>query len=255
VKQKTITEDKLVDAPYHSTLCQSCNFVCHDRCGLQEISQTGDNAFLGCAAMGGTNNCKCCPNQCCYTVHYHAKKTMKQVTTTMEEILQDIKQKHDQAQKNQSQAQNNIVNITNSKDAIKGAIEQLQKDVDKMCHDLKKICSNFNLVDELNQTIHRLEMEARALTSIEARATADNFVKAIKTIANGLSSIPSASVKKNTTPKSKSSQKIGNIFKSNDDVKEKDSGLDFFFFFFFFFVQISSSNFMIRSSQSEGNNF
>lgn len=223
-----MSETKLVDAPYHSTLCQSCNFVCHDHCGLSEISQTGDNAFLGCAAMSG-NNCVRCPKKCSYTVHYHAKKTMKETTTTMDEILQDIKQKYDEAQKNQSQTKTNIVSITNSKKVINDAIEQLQKDIDKMCHDLKKICSNFNLVDELNQTIHRLEMEAKALTSIEARRTADDFIKAIKTIANGLSAIPTPPWTKVVTPKP-IRPAVNNIFKLNDDGKvDKDSGLDFFF--------------------------
>ena len=37
----TVKEKKIVDAPYHSTLCSTCQNVCHDCCGLAEISTPG----------------------------------------------------------------------------------------------------------------------------------------------------------------------------------------------------------------------
>ena len=40
-QNNTITEKTIVDAPYHSTLCSTCQTVCHDRCGLAEISTPG----------------------------------------------------------------------------------------------------------------------------------------------------------------------------------------------------------------------
>ena len=36
---------QLVDVSYHSTLCSTCEQVCHHRCGLNEISTAGRNAL------------------------------------------------------------------------------------------------------------------------------------------------------------------------------------------------------------------
>lgn len=37
----TVKEKQIVDAPYHSTLCSTCRTVCHDNCGLTEITTPG----------------------------------------------------------------------------------------------------------------------------------------------------------------------------------------------------------------------
>ena len=58
--EKEVTVTELVDASYHSTICRNCNVVCHNQCGLQEISAAGDNAFLRCSAFDGSNGCKKC---------------------------------------------------------------------------------------------------------------------------------------------------------------------------------------------------
>ena len=92
--QQSVTE--LVDAPYHSTICSSCNKVCHDHCGLSEISNHGDNAFRNCAAFSG-DNCHAGSCRCSYTRHYHGRKTMRTITKTLETVLSDIKAKYDQA--------------------------------------------------------------------------------------------------------------------------------------------------------------
>lgn len=41
VKNETVTEIEIVDAPYHSTLCSNCRTVCHNHCRLQETSNQG----------------------------------------------------------------------------------------------------------------------------------------------------------------------------------------------------------------------
>lgn len=48
---RTMPVISLVDAPYHSTICSNCNSVCHDNCGLQEITAKGSNAFINCYAL------------------------------------------------------------------------------------------------------------------------------------------------------------------------------------------------------------
>jgi len=50
-KERIVKVPKLVDASYHSTICSTCNYVCHDRCGLKETTIQGDQIFQGCWAM------------------------------------------------------------------------------------------------------------------------------------------------------------------------------------------------------------
>jgi len=47
VQSSTIEDIQIVDAPYHSTLCNVCQTVCHDHCNLDEISDAGQ-LFLAC---------------------------------------------------------------------------------------------------------------------------------------------------------------------------------------------------------------
>ena len=41
MQTSTIEEVEIVDADYHSTLCNACQSVCHDHCNLNEISDAG----------------------------------------------------------------------------------------------------------------------------------------------------------------------------------------------------------------------
>ncbi|CAF3940745.1 unnamed protein product, partial [Rotaria sp. Silwood1] len=72
---RTVEKIEIVDAPYHSTLCQNCNHVCHDQCQLDETSIVGAQIFKRCQAMDSSGNCTQCRHQCPYTAHYHAKAT------------------------------------------------------------------------------------------------------------------------------------------------------------------------------------
>jgi uncharacterized protein YutD len=44
-KERTVEKTKLVDATHHSTICSTCNYVCHERCGLEETTIQGDQIF------------------------------------------------------------------------------------------------------------------------------------------------------------------------------------------------------------------
>ncbi|KYQ93282.1 hypothetical protein DLAC_05944 [Tieghemostelium lacteum] len=183
---KTITKTELVPAPYHSTICSTCNFVCHDHCGLQEISTKGDNSFRTCAAMNGENNCKECSG-CSYTVHYHDKKKMETYETTIMEELEDLKNKYLSSVKDSDEAEKNISSVKDAKLIIDGALNRMAEDTIDSCIQLKKLCSGFNLVNELNITLKQLEMEALKHTSLDARNTADNIIRSITEMVNQLS--------------------------------------------------------------------
>ncbi len=192
-KKNTVTTKELKDAPYHSTLCSTCTHVCHNNCGLQEISTKGDNAFKGCAAMGGGDTCHYCPKRCSYTTHYHGRKTVVEVTQTLEEVLDDIKKKYDQAQQGTNQASQKIKSIHSTKDMIARSIAQLESDIGAECQKLKKICSGFNLVDELSDLIDQLKMESKSLVSLEAKDSSNKFIRAISHICNSMAPTQSPS--------------------------------------------------------------
>ena len=49
VQTSTIEDVQIADAPYHSTLCNVCQTVCHDHCNLDELSDAGQICHqLGC---------------------------------------------------------------------------------------------------------------------------------------------------------------------------------------------------------------
>jgi len=184
-QQKTVVKTELVEASYHSTICSRCNNVCHNNCGLNEISSQGSNEFRGCACMNG-DNCGVCSGRCSYTTHYHARKTMRTTTQTLEEVLEDIKAKFDAAQQGKQQQTTKISSVKDAKKTIENAIATMKKSVLAECAKLKKTCSGFNLVDELHEMLTQLKTEARLLQSNDARDTAEKFIRSIQTICDEL---------------------------------------------------------------------
>jgi len=176
-----------VSASYHSTVCQKCSEVCHDHCGLQEISTTGSNVFKGCAAMSG-DYCHVCTGRCSYTYHYHARVTMKITSQTLDEVLHDVKAKYDQATKGATSQNNKINSVASAQKAVQDAIKQCTNSIKKQCYDLKKICRGFNLTDELYTLIEQLKFESRTLHSVAARKSAEEFIRSLETICEELKS-------------------------------------------------------------------
>ncbi|GAM21993.1 hypothetical protein SAMD00019534_051680 [Acytostelium subglobosum LB1] len=186
-KKKTVMTTEMVDTPYHNTICSECNHVCHEHCGLEEISSKGDNAFTGCVAMNGLNNCSKCPERCSYITHYHGRHTIVKQQKTLEVEIGHMKDKYQKAQMGMSTAQSKISSINDAKQLIESAIKQMTHEITSSCQALKQICSGFNLVDELVITITQMEMEAKLLTSFEARRSADTMIQHVKMISDSLS--------------------------------------------------------------------
>ncbi|EGC33226.1 hypothetical protein DICPUDRAFT_154762 [Dictyostelium purpureum] len=185
-KKTTVATYELKDAHYHSTICSTCNHVCHDNCRLSEISTMGDNAFLGCYAMSGCNNCGICPSKCSYTVHYHDKKTMVSVEKTVEEELKDLKDKFMKSSQLSTQYSGQISTLSDAKKLADETLKKMTTEIVYSCKELKKLCSGFNLVDELQITLTQMEMEAKNSTSFDARKSADEMIRVIREICNTL---------------------------------------------------------------------
>ncbi|KYQ93280.1 hypothetical protein DLAC_05939 [Tieghemostelium lacteum] len=218
---KTILKTDLIPAPYHSTICSTCNVVCHDQCGLDEISTKGNNSFKKCWAMKGKNNCLEC--HCSYTVHYHDRKTMKSYEITIEEELEDLKNKYLSSEKDSDEAKKNISSVQDAKLIIDSALKRMTEDIKNSCVELKKLCSGFNLVDELSITLEQLEMEAWKHTSLDARKTANDIIRSITEMVNQLSQGQTTSKPGLMNSYNKSREPNSNI-ESKPETQSKKSG-------------------------------
>ena len=205
-----ITETVLVDVPYHSTLCDSCNHVCHSHCQLNEIKQKGSNGFIGCAAFAGSS-CRICPGRCLYSTHYHARKAVVTRTKYITDIMQDVKSKYDAAIGTTKAAQLDFSTAASAKTSVDAAIKLEIQKLHNSCKEIMSRCSGFNLVNELYVMIAQMEKEAGFLTNFTARAEADKNISTIKKIAEELSNVyvkqqseeaekPAASVSSKTPP-------------------------------------------------------
>lgn len=217
--KKTVQKFELVDAPYHSTICSECSKVCHDHCGLNEISDRGSNQFVSCSCMGNGDGNKDICNKCgcSYKTHYHDHKTMQQTTVTLDEELQDIKAKYLAAV---SDADTNKTKMTDNeliKKGLEDAIDKLKADIVNESINLKKICKGYNLVDELTGLIYQLEQGAKLLTSVEARKTADNFIKCIKDLCDSFATMDTSKIR--TTP-------TKSEFNDTNSESEQESNVD-----------------------------
>jgi hypothetical protein len=180
-------EKKLVDNPsYYSTICGRCVHVCHQQCGLEEIQERGSHKFTSCAAFGG-DNCRICPSTCSYTEHFHDRKLVVEEYKTVDEIIDDIKNKYDLAVDKFGDAVAKQGGLAAARQAVDDGISKLVADVQAKCDKIKSVASNFNLAAELNISIKQLEDEKATLTNLDSIDTAQRFIDTIRNIVNALS--------------------------------------------------------------------
>ena len=181
--QQTVTE--LVDASYHSTICSSCNKVCHDHCGLSEISNAGDNAFRNCAAFSG-DNCHAGSCRCSYTTHYHGRKTMRTTVKTLETVLADIKAKHDKAVTGKAAAASMLTTLASSRANVEQSLRALGQRLLKECESIRKICSGFNILDELYVQLGVMRLEASRTHDLRVRDQLQHLIGQVETLCKNL---------------------------------------------------------------------
>lgn len=178
-QERKVEVAELVDAPYHSTLCQICTHVCHEKCGLTETTTVGDQIFQQCWAMS-KGVCKQCPGACSYTSHYHAKKTVNKVSKTLKDVMIEIKAKYDKASNDQTSYKQKIKTTGDAKKLLEKALNQKKEDIINLCKKLQAICSGFNLAQELHALIQQLEIQSSMLRNIDAKQQATVFIRSLK---------------------------------------------------------------------------
>jgi len=180
IKKDLVKEIVQTDVEYHNTICSTCSSVCHRHCGLEEITTAGSNQFKRCAAFSGKDNCSCCQEKCSYTVHYHARKNIELVETTLEKVIDEMKAQYDNAITSTENAMREFNAIESSKKALQHEIEQLLKKIDETCLQIKKLVSGFNFAQELHITVDQLKAERTMLTSLASIALADRAISTME---------------------------------------------------------------------------
>ncbi len=178
-KEREVDDIQIIDAPFHSTLCQNCNHVCHPRCSLEETTAVGAQIFQRCWAISN-GNCRQCQHKCSYTTHYHAKKTVQKGKRKLQDVLTEIKAKYDQATKDKSDYQKKITSTTDAKKLLEKALSQKNEEIKQLCIQLRALCSGFNIAQELHALIDQLEAESAMLKNIEAKQQANAFIRSLK---------------------------------------------------------------------------
>jgi GTP-binding protein EngB required for normal cell division len=135
-RTETYETTKLVDTPYHNTLCShiGCNHNCHEDCGLPMTLELGSPVFKGCAAMDSTGlKCRICGHS--YKDHHHVRAKYMRTNETRNYIDEKLLSKFNDAK--------------NDEERTKIALEGLQKEIEKKKNELKTIFESIRkLVDE-----------------------------------------------------------------------------------------------------------
>jgi hypothetical protein len=179
VENKMVARQKLVDAPFYSTICGNCSIVCHNRCG--EIKADGTNRFRNCAAFSG-DNCMRCKDRCSYHHHYHAMKTFKIEQVQLSTVLEEMKLKYEEAIKETDEAKQQLSANESTKKSLQHAVDQQITKLNNTAVEIMKYCSGFNFVNELHVTVAELELKRNMITNSGAMALADQFIRTIKSI-------------------------------------------------------------------------
>eukprot|EP01032_Pedospumella_encystans_P007913 gene7913-9432_t len=185
---RSVTKRVFVPDPSgrHHTTCSTCTHICHESCGLNEISNRGDNAFTGCYAFSGST-CRICPNRCSYTSHYHGRDLVKDQTSTVDEIVKELQDKYNDATKLAGEEEVKVKTSLDMKNLISRAMNEIVDEMRTVCESIKQLCRGFNMVHELNLLIKQLEAEQRLLTNLEAHNRADLLINSVRALANEFS--------------------------------------------------------------------
>lgn len=200
-KERLVDCVEIVDATYHSTLCQICNHVCHPKCQLDETVIAGSQIFTQCWCMDTFGKCKQCSNQCSYTNHYHARKTIKKTRQKMIDVIADIKARYDKATHDKSEYKKKIATTSDAKSLLAKALEKKYAEIKELCNNLLGYCSGFDLSQELLTLIGQLEVESRSLNSVDAKQQAQAFIRSLKQLCDELKRAQTENRNKNRSMK------------------------------------------------------
>jgi len=151
-----------------NTLCSVCDCNCHRKCSLEEMTQTGTDHFVRCAAIQG-GVCRKCPKNCGSAQHYHARFIYVEQEQTVETILDEMKDEYEEYVKTSKKVDMDVDSLTNSKKSIDNTMQSIIDHLNHDCNKLKRLCSGFNFAEELRCMYNQLHQEAKTLRTLAAQ--------------------------------------------------------------------------------------
>ncbi|KAJ0000911.1 hypothetical protein NQD34_005931 [Periophthalmus magnuspinnatus] len=151
----TVSEPQQVDISgtgIFITNCQQCHYTCHDDCAY-----ANDADKIRCVAMGKDGNCKVCPNNCIWSVHFNQKYKWEYISVTKKETITDLKKKYEIA-----------------KDA-KNTVEALLREMELEYEDVQVEVAQ--LIDQSSTCLNRLKQIALKPDPLSAPEYIDMLIK------------------------------------------------------------------------------
>lgn len=145
----TYLKSQLVDS--YTTICSKCNSNCHEDCMLNENYNT-----FGCFIIQQDDGlCTHCTQLCGYSEHYHDKKVIILITTSMKEMIDDIMEDISDDKENNKKL---IL-----QQAIIKQLDVIEKSVLKFIEEQ----NNYEIIYEVILTLQQLKYETFQLRNTE----------------------------------------------------------------------------------------
>lgn len=179
-KSHRVEKIEQIDSPYHNTLCIDCNKICHDNCRLYETNALSAQISSQCLAMKN-GICQQCDNNCSYTIHYFAQKTIRRTYETIHDIMIDLVMKYD---KNRHISQEKTLNILETKEIFEYLIEKIVDEFKESSIKLNEMYLSFNFSKEYYDLIKRLQYQSSLLKTNSVKSKTEKYIKKLKKLAN-----------------------------------------------------------------------
>ncbi len=162
------------------TNCQNCHFTCHDKCKI-----SNDSKKYKCSAMKD-GNCKVCPGECAWNVHFNQKYKWDYVTQKRKETYQDLKKRYKDAHGQVLSTENIFEELKNELDVVQDTVAGLIQNSQMSLKRLQEIALKPNplsVPDYIDLMIESEKQEAkpgfkdRIQSLLEVRKKADIISK------------------------------------------------------------------------------
>ncbi|ORZ30441.1 hypothetical protein BCR44DRAFT_1542213 [Catenaria anguillulae PL171] len=197
----------------HCTVCVvhiACEtpVVCHQNCGLNEVSSQDANHFCNCACMSrtymGNQVCGSCPirdprsehndpsateNGCGAKMHLHRRGHLEKGSATVAQMLKQYQAEVSSANNAKNSVQTAKQAAEASLKAVEKAIKDKHDDIGSTFRKIKELCSGYNPVTELSATIAMLQQEASMMRNAQDRKDAEETITRLTDLMNELSKI------------------------------------------------------------------
>ncbi|CAF1244189.1 unnamed protein product [Rotaria sp. Silwood1] len=180
---KSVLVNEITTTPYHNTICLQCNIVCHERCSLTETTQIGEHVFRHCTAMKN-GRCTVCPDRCSCDMHYHDRRLIKCVPTTLKCAISSLPNKYSDAEKNKAACDIKCKTVQETKRLIEQLLQEQCNKVHDACIRVQSNCEGFNIAEELYTFINLLKNDLNKLRSPIVIHKATKFIEKLEILAN-----------------------------------------------------------------------